>query len=252
MRDRLRRRRPAATRRGRRHRPTSPSTTGPIADADAASRSPRASTWRPRPSRQRAAVDGPLGPGPRHAACRCSILVLLARGAERSPSARSWRAKSREKPPGLPGALRAAGGDRPRAGEVHLQRDRRPRDVRRHAHVRRGEGGHRPHPRPGRHLDDHGQATGRRAGPGSTRSPSASRTSSAARAPRSPPKEGRAAGLAAQGGDRAVRQQRRDLGARRRATWSAAGLGGLGGLLVLAGFAPVLVRIAIWNPFSMT
>ena len=88
---------------------------------------------------------------------------------------------------GLPGPLRAAGRRRPGAGEVHLQRDGRPHDVRRHADVRRREGRRRPHPRPERLLDDHRQGRAAGLGRDSTRSPPTSPTSSAVRARRSPP-----------------------------------------------------------------
>ena len=180
MRDRLRRRRRAA--RSRAPAPPTSRSTRARSPRGPRCRSPPGSTWRP-PSpatrcRGPARWDRVLG----RSVPVLGIVLLLGLGAGIVGGIAG--ARSREKPPRLPGALRPAGRDRARAGEVHLQRDRRPRDLRRHADVRRGEGGHRAHPRR-RHLDDQGPQRPGGLGRTSTRSPSAARTSSAARAPRS-------------------------------------------------------------------
>ena len=151
---------------------------------------------------------------------------------------------------GLPGPLRTARGDRPGAGEVHLQRDRRPHDVRRHPHARRRKGGDRPHPR----QNDSWTITDK-AGP-------------AGWAGLDPVTTDIAHILGGPGPS--FTAQKKDVSAGLRLkeeverfdssveTWSktsgnmvSSGLGGLGGLLVLVAFGLMLVGI-IWNPFSMT
>ena len=114
------------------------------------------------------------------------LVFVLPRRARRHGVRLDPRRQVAGEATGLPGPLRAARGHRAGAGEVHLQRDRRPLDVRRHSDARCREGRGRPDPRrrrPGRSPT----RPARRAGPGSTRSPPTPRTSSAGRARRSPP-----------------------------------------------------------------
>ena len=102
-----------------------------------------------------------------------------------------------------------------------------------------------------RHLDHQGPTTARRAGRSSTRSRSAPRTSSAVRASTfTANKKDVAAGQRLET-EIALFDNSVETWAKSSGHLVTAGLGGLGGLLVLAGFAGV-IAVAIWNPFSMT
>ena len=221
MRDRLRRRRPGCDGRGRRHRgphdrrpARSPART-PLSIATGLDmETPDAG--------QRAAVDRPLGPGPRHAACRCSASCCCSASAPAILGGRRRRPVAGEAA-GLPGPLRAAG----RASARRRRSTSTARSVDRETYVATlmyaAEKEAIDLTRDGDTWTIKDKQRPGRAGPGSTRSPRHRAH------PRRPGRdvhgqqEGRRGRPAAARRDRAVRQQRRDLGRRPRATWSPAG-----------------------------
>ena len=121
-------------------------------------------------------------------------------------------AKSREKPPGFPVLYEPPAGIGPaQAKYIYSETVDRTTYVATLMHAAE-QGRGRPHPRPERLLDDHRQ--GRPGGLGRAR-PGHHRHRPHPRRPGlvvHRPEEGRVGRAAAQGGDRAVRQQRRDLG----------------------------------------
>ena len=222
VRDRQRRRRPAATPRAAAP-PTSPSTTGPIADADAARRSPPASTWRPR----RAGNALPwTGRWDRVLGTHLPLLVfvLLARGS--APRVFGWHrsapGRGRSRRASRCSTRRRTGIGPAQAKYIYSETVDRETYVATLMHA--AEKGAidltRDGTTPGRSPTRHGPAGWAGLDPVTTDiahilgGPGSSFTAS---------KKDVAAGLAAQGRDRAVRQQRRDLGQDLRATWSAAG-----------------------------